>query len=135
MRISNGFLGVIGAVALSGCCNGPVAYVDCAASGIDVSIVDDLGEPAFADTVTWRLNSRNLRYAECVGATEDDENEPCDRFSIPYRGQGTYTIETWAGGQLVNTEVVEAFIPEAKASECCGDVFYEDVTIEVPTES
>ncbi len=121
MRISNAFLGFAAAVALGGCCNGPVAYVDCVASGIDVNIVDELGDPS-------------LRYATCYGGgTEEATDGPCSGFSVPFRGEGTYTIQTWSGGQLLSTDVVEASIPESRSGECCGDVFYESIAVEVPS--
>lgn len=124
----------LAAVLLGGCCNGPVAYVDCTTSGISVRIVDDLGDPATAEAVTFHYKDRSLRYARCLDAEEEGQTA-CTSYQVPWRGPGTYTIETWAGGVVVSTEVIEASIPKDKAGQCCGDVFYDELTVEVPVQS
>ena len=136
MRITTALFAVISAVALAGCCNGPVGYVECINSGIQIDIVDELGNPVMADAVTYQVNDRKQRYAHCIGAMEEDEEvTTCESYWIQHKHDATYTIEIWADSQLVTTEVVEARTSESKSGECCGDVFSEQLTIEIPTES
>ena len=134
MRISNAFAALVSAVALAGCCHGPLVYVECMASSIHVDLTDDAGNTALADSVVYSIDGGPSQEAFCNGGDETTD-AGCSSWWVDAFDEGTYTLEILQGDAVVATETLDVETPKKTPGECCSDVFLADLVVEVPTES
>ena len=115
------------AVSTAGCCDGPLAYTDCILDSLNVNVVDESDEPVGVEAMTFTIDGGEEQSAECYG----EASPLCERWYVAVYGEGDYEFTATLEDQQATTSV-DVVYPEKVPGECCSDVFYETIDLEVP---